>query len=262
MLEIHTPIPTPTGWTTAGDARLNDLVLGPNGITKVTNSVKTVLYEEFGFEVAFADSNSVICGQSQPWLLHDGTVLSATSLRAEFQSRSDKGQTRSLRVRNPLPLELPPVYDTYSPYHIGKVVGTKKNVPIPHTHRRGTLEQRKELLKGLMDAGGTYNPSRRRCSFILRHPETADSVLELLVSFGFTPQLTPADGAFRIEWTPPFNPFSSKPGVECRTTENSKLRTIIAVRLVRNRPMVRLETASTLVLAGPLMVPIPATSKG
>lgn len=262
MFTFDTPLATPTGWVAAADAVPGTVLVSPTGMTHVLGRSRHDVPS--AFEVIFADSNSVVVSAEQPWRLSGGKVVSTATLRSEFDRLSNKGRTRSLHMDNPPMLELPALKHPYDPYHIGHAVGTKKDVPIPIEFRRGSIEQRKQTLAGLMDAGGTWNPSRRRCSFILRHPQTADSILELLVTFGFTPQLTVVTGGesttYRIEWTPPFNPFTDRE-VLCRVTEQSQRRVVAAVRLLTGKPMVNLVIDSGEVLAGGLMVPVMVSSR-
>lgn len=257
MFDINTPIATPDGWSAAGDLMVGQEVLSHIGVTTLTKRRRSVA--EQGYTVMLADSGEVTCSLGQLWKLHDRPALNTSDLRAQFKKLEAKGRNRSLCIANAAPLDLPDVEGLpYDHRHVGVVVGTKRNVPVPTPYRRGSDGQRRAVLAGIMAGGGTWNPSRRRCSFITSHPQTADSIVELLVGFGFTPQLTFAAPSYRIEWTPPFNPFDDDREVEVRTPENSYLRTIVAVKAVSLGPVVGLSTGHQSVLAGPTMVPVPS----
>lgn len=254
MLHADTPIATPTGWRAVADLIPGDVVLSHGGVTTVTRRLTGSV--DFGFRIAFADSGEVVCSEQQLWQLHERPMMTATAVHQLFKQLEAKGRTRSLKVRNPLPMLLPDADLPRDPRHIGRVVGLKRDLPIPVAFRRGSEAQRKAVLAGLMAGGATWNPSRRRCSFITQDHTCAHSVLELLVTFGVTPQFTVAGKSLRIEWTPPFNPFDDGREVECRTPEQSSLRTIVSVGSVAMDRGQLVSTTHKTVLAGPLMVPV------
>jgi hypothetical protein len=91
--------------------------------------------------------------------------------------------------------------------------GLLYNKHIPQEYIRSSYDQRLELLRGLMDTDGSWNPLRKRCVFVSAVEGLADSVAELIRTFGVTVQrFTATDKlgnvSYRIEFRPTgFNPF-------------------------------------------------------
>jgi hypothetical protein len=65
--------------------------------------------------------------------------------------------------------------------------GTTKHIPV--IYLRGSIEQRRSLLAGLMDTDGTVDPSGQ-LSFSTIIPELKDSVLELIRTLGYVPRVS------------------------------------------------------------------------
>lgn len=87
---------------------------------------------------------------------------------------------------------------------------------IPECYLRSSIQQRLDLLRGLMDSDGTYNKGRRTCVFYSTDNELARGVDQLVLTLGERPRFTPykytgfgKEGmAFRVEWRPRnFVPF-------------------------------------------------------
>lgn len=93
------------------------------------------------------------------------------------------------------------------------------NKHIPDAYMRGSIEQRKALLAGLLDSDGHCEKERGRASFCTTNPRLRDAVFELVCSLGESPSKrdflavlhergeTKKFPASQIEWTPSFNPF-------------------------------------------------------
>lgn len=62
------------------------------------------------------------------------------------------------------------------------------NKHIPQQYLRASYRQRLELLQGLMDTDGSWNPLRRRAVFVTTLEPLASGVVELLRTFGINPQ--------------------------------------------------------------------------
>lgn len=69
-------------------------------------------------------------------------------------------------------------------------LGLLGNKHIPEVYLRGDVEQRRELLAGLMDTDGHVDPHTGRCRFVTGNPRLADDVFELVASLGYRPYRT------------------------------------------------------------------------
>lgn len=146
---------------------------------------------------------------------------------------------------------------------------------VPSAYLRASIEQRKDLLAGLMDSDGGFEASKRntgRVSFTSQSRDLADAVAELFTSLGakvtrderpakIGPRPTGAT-AYRVSCSPPFNPFTL-PRKACRWSDDSKgsltrrTRVVEAITPVEGRTVrcISVDSPSHLYLAGEAMVP-------
>lgn len=125
-LALDTPIATPDGWTTMGDVRVGDYVLGADGKptrVKYKSKVKRLR----SFRVSFDDGSSVVCDEEHVW---ETTNRSGTAVRGVQEIRDtlygSNGQ-RQHKVRNAAPLDLPESTYDIDPYVLGVWLGDGKH---------------------------------------------------------------------------------------------------------------------------------------
>lgn len=125
-LALDTPLPTPDGWTTMGDVRPGDQVLGRDG-RPCTVTVKSATKRIGTYVVTFDDGAVVICDSEHLWETTTGqprvartTVKDIETIRDTLYSR--QGQ-RDHRVVMPAPLDLPEAKVPIEPYLLGVWLG-------------------------------------------------------------------------------------------------------------------------------------------
>jgi hypothetical protein len=88
---------------------------------------------------------------------------------------------------------------------------------VPQIYLRGSIGQRLDLLRGLMDTDGSWNTTRHQAVFSTVDKATADTVYELVVSLGERPLINSAVAhgfgkdvtVYQLTWRPRrHNPFS------------------------------------------------------
>lgn len=67
-LALDTPLPTPTGWTTMGDIRVGDRLLGADGSPTTVVAATDVMRGRPCYRVAFSDGTSIIADAQHQWL--------------------------------------------------------------------------------------------------------------------------------------------------------------------------------------------------
>lgn len=95
-------------------------------------------------------------------------------------------------------------------------LGVKRNKHIPDAYLFASVEQRIELVRGLMDTDGSWNSTRNRAVFVNTNTRIVETLFEVLTSLGVTvqrstvaPKKAEHKQSFRLEFTPAvFNPFS------------------------------------------------------
>ena len=137
---------------------------------------------------------------------------------------------------------------------------------IPAEYLRCSIAQRMELLRGLMDSDGSWNPLRRQAVFVTTTKALADGVAELVALMGWR-HATWTDGhQWRIQFRPtaPYNPFSLQRKASVvrfagasEGPDQSRNRTITKVEAVPSVPTqcITVDAADSLYLCGERMVP-------
>lgn len=86
-----------------------------------------------------------------------------------------------------------PASDRRSPNRLSqrlKSLGVIRNKHIPAAYLQGSVEQREELLAGLLDTDGTVEPKSGRVEFCVTNRELAYGALELVRSLGFKARIS------------------------------------------------------------------------
>lgn len=154
-------------------------------------------------------------------------------------------------------------------------LGVLRNKHIPQQYLRASWAQRLDLLRGLMDTDGYWNPVRHRAEFVSADEALANQVAELLDTFGITATIAHHANAWKVSFRPTtINPFALprkavlvdewRAGRQTRLDANSARRTIINMEPVASVPTqcVAVDAPDSLYLCGPRMVVTHNTGKG
>lgn len=164
-------------------------------------------------------------------------------------------------------------------------LGVKRNKHIPETYLFASVEQRIELVRGLMDTDGSWNATRNRAVFVNTNERIIESLFEVLTSLGVTVQrssVEPKKAAHKrshtLEFTPTtFNPFSLarkfNPAEEFRvafastqkngTPAKAHRRLLIDIREVPSVPTqcIKVDAPEEMFLCGRAFIPTHNTGK-
>lgn len=195
----YTPIPTPDGWKTVGDIQVGDYIFGKNGtLTKVLKLYKN---PEKIWKITFSDGRSIDCCGEHLWQYSYRTQQGWVSRVENTQTIYQRAQQSPNNFKDPnnqcwrfkIPLNEPVDYPkrTYatSPYEMGLTIGDGVE-SIPKTYLLGSIEQRYELLAGLLDKNGSISPTDGRISYTAVNKQLIDDVCELCHSLGMTTNIT------------------------------------------------------------------------
>jgi intein/homing endonuclease len=94
-------------------------------------------------------------------------------------------------------------------------LGLLHNKHVPATYLRGSIDQRLDLLRGLMDTDGYWHPTRNEAVFVSTTQDLADAVAEIVLSLGVNvsrhavvSRVQNHKDSYRVSFTPVgFNPF-------------------------------------------------------
>ena len=144
-LALDTPIATPTGWTTMGQVRVGELVMGSDGFPTTVVAATEVMTGRPCYEVHFSDGSVIVADAEHQWLTD--TRASRTSAQAAAagynrcrsqrtaaEVRTTEEIARTVRcpttgrrlnhsVMNAAPLELPDADLPVAPYALGVWLG-------------------------------------------------------------------------------------------------------------------------------------------
>ena len=133
-LALDTPLATPTGWTTMGEVRLGDRLLGADGRPTTVLAATDVMTSRPCYEVEFADGSVLVADALHQWLTEtradrrsSGQVLSAVrtteQVLATLRCTSNLDERLNHTVRNAAALDLPAAELPLTPYALGVWLG-------------------------------------------------------------------------------------------------------------------------------------------
>lgn len=138
--------------------------------------------------------------------------------------------------------------------------GLLRNKYVPEIYMRASVEQRLDLLRGLMDSDG-YVSENGQCEFCNTNYSLLSAVDELVKSLGCgktNVSRQPSTHSWSLTFSPPFIPFALPRKVaRCKTRQRRTNHYIVAVQPVERRRTTCIEVASEshLFLAGTSLVP-------
>jgi replicative DNA helicase len=174
-LALDTPLPTPDGWTTMGEVRVGDLLLGADGRPTRVVAATGVLRDRPCYEVRFSDGTTVVADALHQWLTD--TRASRRGARTAPAVRTTAELAATLRcptadarlnhsVRNAAPLDLPERDLPVPPYVLGAWLGDG------HSRAARITTADPELVLHLEDEGVRVVPSTSNAlTYTMRLPE-------------------------------------------------------------------------------------------
>ncbi len=294
-LALDTPLATPTGWTTMGDVRVGDELLGADGHPTRVVAATEVMKGRPCYEVEFADGAVLVADAQHEWLTEAdasgvAAVRTTRELAATLFTSSVSGVEPRHRVRNAAALDLPGVLVPHAPYAVGvglalSVSGGRVSAEVavqlddeddegaaaltagtagrvPRDYLRGSIRQRSDLLAGLLDQLGDV--TERGCVVVPRLTTgLALDVAELVTGLGHQCRLL-TDGSASVDVTlcadaDVFRTEGKRLEHKRRRQDRTQdsYRAVVDVRAVASVPVrcVEVDNADHLYLAGPAMVP-------
>lgn len=257
LQDVDTITPTPNGFIRFGDLKVGDKVFGSDGkpcdVIEIYPHKQKDIYEiEFtdgsktnsGLEHLWIVQTTRNIRRKQKW-----EVMSLQEI-LDFGLKMEGKNNHQYKFRIPItkPVEYPTKEYVIPPYSLGLLIGgetstvntdferdkqleklypketgrLKLNVHneekfIPMDYLLGSVGQRKELLKGLMDADGIISKEKNEISFLTISEQLSKDVILLIQSLGGLATLhtydKPKDGEnieYKVDIQTPFCPFKLK----------------------------------------------------
>ncbi|WP_312885463.1 replicative DNA helicase [Streptomyces physcomitrii] len=217
-LALDTPLPTPGGWTTMGAVRPGDLLLDAGGRPTRVVAATEVMTGRPCYEMTFDDGTTVVADADHQWLTD--TCSSRRNATGRPEVRTTKELAATLRcltddranhsVTNTAPLDLPEQDLPVAPRALGvwlaggpggeadlralqQHAGGPEGRHIPQRYLRGSLAQRRELLRGLLETRSTVARAGS-VKFTAAEKTLAEDFRELVTSLGHRCRFTAEAG--------------------------------------------------------------------
>ena len=267
-LALDTPLPTPTGWTAMGEVRVGDELLAPDGKPTRVLAATEIMRDRPCFDVVFSDGTVLVADEQHQWRTADGVVRTTGELAATV----DAGHA----VPHTDPLALPAADLPVAPFTLGAWLGGPPSdaevhmrvegeggfteelmslgAHIPVEYQRGSIVQRRDLLAGLLDAGGRIDDDGT-IRFSTGRERLAHDLAELVAGLGYACTVDDGVVSFTADDDVFVLPSKAVRHKECRTAV-ARERHIVAVRPVASVPVRCVEVdGDHMYLAGRAMVP-------
>ena len=223
-LALDTPLPTPVGWTTMGEVRVGDYLIGADGQPTQVVAATDVMHGRPCYEVEFDDGTVIIADADHQWktstrarratiqmadrpegaviTVVDGDIMTTAQIADSVRQPADRPCNQAIAVAEPV--DLPPRDLPLPPYVLGTWLGNGAYWParftsadpqpgagiiaeglhIPGPYLRASQQQRRALLAGLLDTDGTVNTVGSVQVTVTSRRLAAD-VRELVLSLGY-----------------------------------------------------------------------------
>ena len=219
---VDTVIDTPSGPRRFGDLAVGDYVFGSNGLpTMVVDVIKHGVID--AYRVLLNDGSSTICNGDHLWTVQTRKQQygSGDSMVMFIEEMFALGPIKHKSHYEFFLPEQPAVVFSDSqdlpmdPYLMGVIIGEKSyDKFIPDMYMRSSIEERIELIRGIMDSDGSINmDAPHRARFTTASEQLADQLVSLVRSVGgyaARRATSVRDGrrdSFTVALTTPFNPF-------------------------------------------------------
>lgn len=181
-LALDTPIPTARGWTTMGDIKVGDKILGADGNETIVTFATEVMHDRECYLVSFDNQETVVADAEHLWTVKaDAWSESKTLTTREILEFKNESLSRVwIDINSPtegkhsrLPAD---------PYLFGSQL-LKGIDYVPVEYKRSSIEQRLDLLRGAMDSSG-FVDNQGTCKLHSKDQVVIDSFKEVLSSLG------------------------------------------------------------------------------
>ena len=265
-LAADTPIPTPGGWRCMAELVVGDQVFDEAGWPTTIVAATRVMLGRPCREVVFADGQSLVADASHGWVTRTrserrhgrpGSVRTTAEVAVSLRAGGEWNHHVPLAG----PARYPDRHLPEDPYDLGRRLGGPPRAvwpgQAPEPYLRASVEQRRALLRGLLDSGGRED--RGRCEFSSTCESAADAVFELAAGLSCGPvKQKVATTRCGVEQQPSFRVrFTQREGAQ-------RSRAIVDVRETTTRPVRCIQVSSTSgqFLAGPAFIPTHNSSLG
>ena len=189
-----TPIPTPDGWKTVGDIKVGDYLFDRSGKpTKVLNVFPQGKIDTY--ELKLVDGRCVKCAAEHLWSVYSTNNMNELETMDTLMLKMGLEHGKDTHFYLPItqPVQYEEKYLPVNPYHLGRDIGNRcsnlrdNDIFIPNKYKLSSINQRFELLQGMLDVWGYIDNDdigNNYINFITTSDVLRNDILEVLYSLG------------------------------------------------------------------------------
>ena len=119
-LALDTPVPTPGGWTTVGEIKPGDMVIGSDGVHTEVVRLTEIATDHKCYRLMFADGEQIVADAGHKWYAKPAACNNEFKVWTTGEMAADG---RMFRLPRNEPIELPDATLPVSPYALGVWLG-------------------------------------------------------------------------------------------------------------------------------------------
>lgn len=199
----YTVIPTPLG-----ERKVSDIKVGDELFDGFGNPTKVLAVYPQGekevWEVKFKDGRIAECCEEHLWSYCTTNQTQASKENREFYTSTLKelyGKSNECQILVPMQqaVHFPQKDFSINPYTLGTTLEDSRSMFIPQEYFMGSIEQRLDLLNGLLDANGSVNEETGQIDFYTVSEQLKEDVIKLSLSLGFKAEYKDTLPSYKIE---------------------------------------------------------------
>ena len=221
-IDVNTMLPTPNGFRRAETMQVGDYLFSSYGQpTKITGRYPQGIKDIY--EITFNDGIKVNCGLEHLWIAKRDTrthweVVSLKDILKSGIHPKNNPKKNCWRIPICRPVEYDERKYLFPPFAMGKLIDSNENVAdeiewekrrIPEVYLCGSIQQRLELLSGILDGKSTICKNAF-IKYQTKSNNIAHDIRTLVTSLGGVAMIDKIDNAIEISIMTMFNPFADE----------------------------------------------------
>jgi len=221
-IDANTMLPTPNGFRRADTLQVGDYMFSSYGLpTKIIGRYPQGIKDIY--EITFNDGLKVNCGLEHLWIAKRDTrknweVISLKDILKSGIHPKNNPNKNCWRIPMCRPAEYEERKYLFPPFAMGKLIDSNENVAdeaswekrrIPEVYLCGSVQQRLELLAGILDGKATFN-KKAFIKYETKSKNIAHDIRMLVNSLGGIAMLENKEDCVEINLMTMFNPFADE----------------------------------------------------
>lgn len=206
MQDVDTIIPTPNGYKRFGDLSVNDEVFGSNG--NIYQVVQVYPHQNKDiYEIEFNDGTVSNAGLDHLWIVKQPNEKNWYVLSLDDIVKGHLWQNKTYQIPVCSPVDYTKKDYLLDVYKLGNAIANGNVVNIPSEYKFGSIEQRKDLIKGILDINGEIDLENNYITYQTNNKTLVNDFVEIINSLGGICYVS-GEIDYKISFILPFCPFN------------------------------------------------------